>query len=514
MKGGKTFIELKGIVKLFPGVRALGGVSFDIREGEVHALCGENGAGKSTLIKVMTGAHARDEGQYLIDGQEVNFKSTQEAIAMGVSCVYQELSMAPQQDVAHNLFIGNLPTKHGLVDHKTLYAKTEEVLKELEMDVSPKAIVGELSVGQQQMIEIGRALTRNARLIIMDEPSSSLSEAETDTLFRIIKKLTEKNIAVVYISHKLDEVMYLADRITVIRDGENICTVDKDKTTQDELITNMIGRELTQQYPPKTGRHQGDVVLDVQHLSGGKFNDVSFQVHAGEVLGFYGLVGAGRSEIMRAIFGVDRSKGGSAKMKGKKVANGNPAASIDAGIGFCTENRKLEGLALKLSILFNATIVKLPKLSTAGWIHRGKQREDAEKYVTAMRTKTPSINQLAGNLSGGNQQKVVLAKWLTMEPDLLIVDEPTRGIDVGSKAEIYEIINDLAKQGMAVIVVSSEIEEILGVCDSVVTIFEGKKTAQLPITKDLSSETVLACSIGKQDVIDEVNAKMEGGASE
>ena len=510
LKDGKTFIELKGIVKLFPGVRALGGVTFDVREGEVHSLCGENGAGKSTLIKVMTGAHARDEGQYLIDGEEVFFKSTQEAIAKGVSCVYQELSMAPQQDVAHNLFIGNLPTKNGLVDHKTLYAKTEEVLEELEMHVSPKAIAGELSVGQQQMIEIGRALTRNARLIIMDEPSSSLSEAETDTLFRIIKKLTAKNIAVVYISHKLDEVMYLSDRITVIRDGENICTMDKDATTQDELITHMIGRPLEKQYPEKTGRSQGEVVLDVQHLSGGVFNDISFQVRAGEVVGFFGLVGAGRSEIMRAIFGADRSKGGTALMDGKKVATGNPASAIDAGIGFCTEDRKKEGLALGLSILLNSTIVKLPKLSTLGVINRGKQREDADKYVTAMRTKTPSINQLVGNLSGGNQQKVVLAKWLTMEPRLLIVDEPTRGIDVGSKAEIYEIINDLAKQGMAIIVVSSEIEEIFGVCDSVITIFEGKKTAQIPITKDLTSETVLACSIGKQDVIDAV---MKGGAS-
>ncbi|MCD8143778.1 MAG: sugar ABC transporter ATP-binding protein [Oscillospiraceae bacterium] len=510
MKDGKTFIELKGIVKLFPGVRALGGVSFDIREGEVHSLCGENGAGKSTLIKVMTGAHARDEGQYLIDGEEVNFKSTQEAIAKGVSCVYQELSMAPQQDVAHNLFIGNLPMKGGLVDHKALYQKTEEVLEELEMTISPKAIAGELSVGQQQMIEIGRALTRNARLIIMDEPSSSLSEAETETLFKIIKKLTDKNIAVVYISHKLDEVMYLSDRITVIRDGENICTMDKDATTQDELITHMIGRPLEKQYPEKTGRSQGEVVLDVQNLTGEKFQDVSFQVHAGEVVGFFGLVGAGRSEIMRGIFGVDHTKGGSATVEGKKVATGNPVAAINAGVGFCTEDRKKEGLALHLSILLNSTIVKLPKLSKLGVINRKKQGEDADKYVTAMRTKTPSITQLVGNLSGGNQQKVVLAKWLTMEPRLLIVDEPTRGIDVGSKAEIYEIINDLAKQGMAIIVVSSEIEEILGVCDSVITIFEGKKTAQLPINSQLTSETVLACSIGKQNVIDAVT---KGGAT-
>ena len=510
LKDGKTFIELKGIVKLFPGVRALGGVSFDIREGEVHALCGENGAGKSTLIKVMTGAHARDEGQYLIDGQEVNFKNTQEAIAAGVSCVYQELSMAPQLDVAHNLFIGNLPGKGRLVDHKALYQQTAEVLEELEMHVSPRAIVGDLSLGQQQMIEIGRALTRNARLIIMDEPSSSLSEAETDTLFRIIKKLTDRNIAVVYISHKLDEVMYLADRITVIRDGENICTMDKDATTQDELITHMIGRALEKQYPEKAGRTQGEVVLDVQHLTGEAYQDISFQVRAGEVVGFFGLVGAGRSEIMRGIFGVDKVKSGTATVDGKKVANGNPTTAIRAGVGFCTEDRKKEGLALDLTILLNSSIVKLPDLAKAGVINRRQQNQDAEKYVTAMRTKTPTITQSAGNLSGGNQQKVVLAKWLTTTPRLLIVDEPTRGIDVGSTAEIYEIINELAQQGMAIVVVSSEIEEILGVCDSVITIFEGKKTAQLPITPELTSETVLACSIGKQDVIDAVN---RGGAA-
>ena len=505
----KTIIRCEGITKYFPGVKALDGVSFDIREGECHALCGENGAGKSTLIKVLTGAHARDGGVYEIDGKEVHFKSAQEGIAAGVSCVYQELSIAPQLDVAHNLFIGNLPSKGLFVDHRGLYEKTAEILKELEMNVSPKDIAGELSIGQQQMIEIGRALTRNARLIIMDEPSSSLSEAETETLFRIIQKLTDRNIAVVYISHKLDEVMYLADRITVIRDGKNICTMDKTATTQDELITHMIGRPLEKQYPEKTGRNPGEVMLDVQHLSGGIFNDISFQVRAGEVVGFFGLVGAGRSEIMRAVFGVDKTTGGKVYVDGKPLRANSPTAAIQAGIGFCTEDRKKEGLALNLTILLNSTLVKLNYLAKLGIIDRKTQREDANKYITAMRTKTPSVHQAAGNLSGGNQQKVVLAKWLSMEPKVLIVDEPTRGIDVGSKAEIYEIINELAKKGMAIIVVSSEIEEILGVCDSVITIYEGKKTAQLPIDKSLSTETVLACSIGKQDVIDAVN----GGAT-
>ena len=496
MSQGKVFIELKGIEKIFPGVKALDGVSFDIREGEVHSLCGENGAGKSTLIKVLTGAHARDGGDYLIDGETVNFKSTAEGIAKGVSCVYQELTIAPQLDVAKNLFIGNLPMKGSLVDHKTLYQKASEILEELEMPISPKTIAGDLSVGQQQMIEIGRALTRNARLIIMDEPTSSLSEAETDTLFRIIKKLVDKNIAVVYISHKLDEVMYLSDRITVIRDGQNIISKNKDEFTQEELVANMIGRPLKNLYM-KEPAEITDVMLEVKGLTRkGVFEDISFSVRKGEVVGFFGLVGAGRSEIMRAIFGVDKYDAGEVVLDGKKLKGGNPAAAIGAGIGFCTEDRKKEGLALRLSILLNMTLVRLPFLSKVGVINRAKQRAAADEYMKAISVKAPSVTQLVGNLSGGNQQKVVLAKWLMMGPKVLIVDEPTRGIDVGSKSEIYGLLSDLAKQGMAIIVVSSEIEEIMGVCDSVVTIFEGKKTAQMDITPALTREQVLTCALG------------------
>lgn len=489
-------IELKNITKVFPGVKALSDVCFTVYPGEVHALCGENGAGKSTLIKVMTGAHAADGGEYYIDGKPVHIASTHEGIAHGVSCVYQELSIAPQLDVAQNLYIGNLPMKGPFINHKKLYQDAREILTLLNMNVSPRTPAGELSVGQQQMIEIGRAVTRNARCIIMDEPTSSLSEAETDTLFRIVDILQERGIAIVYISHKLDEVMRLSDRITVIRDGQNIVTMNTADTTQEMLIANMIGRPLDKQYPEKTGWEQGEVVLDVQNLSGGRFRNISFQVRRGEVLGFFGLVGAGRSEIMRAIFGADKITSGSISINGKSVKSGSPADAISKGIGFATEDRKKEGLMLRLSILLNSTIVKLPQLAKLGVIDRREQLEDANKYVTAMRTKTPSIHQLAGNLSGGNQQKVVLAKWLTMEPEVLILDEPTRGIDVGSKAEIYEIINDLAKSGMAIIVVSSEIEEIFGVCDSVITIYEGAMTAQLPITPELTREKVLACSLG------------------
>ncbi len=514
---GDTFIELKEIVKLFPGVRALDGVSFDIREGEVHSLCGENGAGKSTLIKVMTGVHARDGGDYLIDGKSVNFSSTTEGIAAGVSCVYQELSIAPQLDVAQNLFIGNLPMKGKLVDHKTLYAKTEEILNELDMHISPKTIAGDLSVGQQQMIEIGRALTRNARLIIMDEPTSSLSEQETETLFNVIRKLVDRNIAIIYISHKLDEVMFLSDRITVIRDGKNIVSKNKDDFTQDELIANMIGRPLENLYLKETAEITTPM-LEVKNLTRkGVFEDISFTVRKGEVVGFFGLVGAGRSEIMRAVFGVDKYDSGEVILDGKKLRGGSPSAAIEGGIGFCTEDRKKEGLALRLSILLNMTLVRLPHLARLGVINRGAQRKAADQYMKSISIKAPSVNQLVGNLSGGNQQKVVVAKWLMMNPKVLIVDEPTRGIDVGSKSEIYGLLSDLAKQGMAIIVVSSEIEEVMGVCDSIVTIFEGKKTAQLDITPELTREQVLACALGGNfhaDFHEELEAKKEAEENE
>ena len=497
-------IELRNITKVFPGVKALSEVCFTLYPGEVHSLCGENGAGKSTLIKVMTGAHQADGGEYFIDGKPVHISSTQEGIALGVSCVYQELSIAPQLDVAKNLYIGNLPMKGKFIDHKKLYHDAADILAQLGMDISPKTIAGDLSVGQQQMIEIGRALTRNARCIIMDEPTSSLSEAETETLFKIIGILQERGIAIIYISHKLDEVMQLSDRITVIRDGKNIITMNTADTTQELLITNMLGRELDTMYD-KQEIEFGDTVLEVNGLtSPGVFEDISFDVRAGETVGFFGLVGAGRSEIMRAIFGVDKYTSGSVSICGEPLKPGNPSAAIDAGIGFCTEDRKKEGLMLRLSILLNMTLVKLPEISRVGVIDRREQKRLGDHYLDAISIKTPSLMQLVGNLSGGNQQKVVVAKWLMMNPKLLIVDEPTRGIDVGSKAEIYSLLTELAKQGVAVIVVSSEIEEILGTCDRVITICEGKKTADYQV-EGLEPEAVLAAALGHAEY------KFEGG---
>jgi len=495
-------IELRDITKTFPGVKALSNVSFDIYPGEVHALCGENGAGKSTLIKVMTGAHQPDSGKIFIEGEEVRFTSPHQAIEKGIACIYQELTIAPQLDVAKNVFLGNMfVNRFGLLDLKRLYRDTKEILTDyIGLNVSPKTLAGELSVGQQQMIEIGRALTRHARVIIMDEPTSSLSEAETETLFRLIKMLKEDNVAIVYISHKLDEVMQLADRITVLRDGKNIITMKTSEITQEQLISYMIGRELENLYQKSPAR-QGDVVLEVKNLTRkGVFENISFSVRAGEIVGFFGLVGAGRSEIMRAVFGVDRYDSGEIYIGGKKLPPGKPSAAIEAGLGFATEDRKKEGLMLRLSVLLNMSLVKLPHISKAGVINAQKQRELVEQYIKSISIKTPNVGQLVGNLSGGNQQKVVVAKWLMMSPKVLIVDEPTRGIDVGSKSEIYGLLNDLAHQGVAIIVVSSEIEEIMGICDRVITICEGNLTASLDI-KNLKSETVLAAALGKTDII-------------
>jgi ABC-type sugar transport system ATPase subunit len=491
----KPLIELIGIVKSFPGVRALKGVSLSVLEGELHALCGENGAGKSTLIKILAGAHQKDEGRILIDGQEIQLSNTREAINLGINCIYQELSIVPLLDVANNLYLGNLPMKGRLIDYKKLYADSEALLAQLNMNISPRAIAGGLSVGQQQMIEIGRALTRKARLIIMDEPTSSLSEKETNTLFEICGNLKDRNIAVIYISHKLDEVMKIAARVTVIRDGENIITKNIGEISRDEIISSMIGRTLETMYGKQKADH-GDVVFDVRNLSRkGVFEDISFEVHAGEILGFFGLVGSGRSEIMRAAFGVDDFDSGEVYLLGKRLRRKNPAAAIRQGLAFATEDRKKEGLMLWLSILINMTLVRLKELSFAGVVDIKKQNKITLEYIESMEIKTPSEKTFAVKLSGGNQQKIVLAKWLMMKPRVLIVDEPTRGIDVGSKAAIYRLINSLVGEGVAIILVSSEIEEVMGLSDRIVVIAEGKKKAHFEMNEALTREEILSAAI-------------------
>jgi len=438
-----------------------------------------------------------DSGEIRIDGETVRFKSTQDSMEKGIACIYQELSIVPQLDVAKNVFLGQMfRNKLGILDFQKLYSDTEDILKNyMGLSISPKTIAGTLSVGQQQMVEIARALSRRARVIIMDEPTSSLSEAESDTLFQLIDFLRKDNVAIVYISHKLDEVMNLSDRITILRDGQNVTTLETSATSTEELISLMIGRSVENMYS-KHAPDPGETVLEVEGLTREPvFRDISFTARPGEVLGFFGLVGAGRSEIMRAVFGVDKYDAGTVKVGGRELGSGSPTKAIAAGIGFCTEDRKKEGLALRLSILVNSTIVYLKNLSRLGFIRRKEQKRACDEFVESISIKTPSVKQLAGNLSGGNQQKVVLAKWLMTKPRVLILDEPTRGIDVGSKAEIYHLIDELAHSGVAVVIVSSEIEEIMNVCDRVIVITEGKIIGDYP-TAGTHFEKILSAAFG------------------
>lgn len=492
----KTVIELAGISKSFPGVKALSEVSLSIRPGEVHAVVGENGAGKSTLIKIMTGFHKMDEGSLKVEGAECSFDNPQQSIDKGIACIYQELSIAPLMDVAKNIFLGNWPVKNGLLDRKKLYGGAREILERIRLEVSPKTMAGDLSIAQQQMVEIGRALTRNAKLIIMDEPTSSLTDREAEVLFELIGRLKDEGVAVVYISHKLDEVLRICDRITVLCDGRNITTVDAAGTTREKLIEYMLGRTLENMYT-KTGAKVGDAILSVEGLtSDGVFKDISFEARAGEILGFFGLIGSGRSEIMRAIFGVDKYDGGKILLNGKETPLGTPIRAVKNGLALVPEDRKHEGLALRLSVLENMTLVKLREISRGGFINQGERSRLAGEYTEDLRVKTPSVRQLVGNLSGGNQQKVVIAKWLMMNPQVLILDEPTRGIDVGSKAEIYALIDELAQKGVAVIIISSEMNEILGMSDRIITVFEGRLTAEFDMKNDVTDKEILAAALG------------------
>lgn len=495
MEKKEPLLELRNITKEFPGVKALSGVSLDIRPGEVHALVGENGAGKSTLIKVLTGYHQRTSGEILVDGKPVNFTHPDQAIFAGIACIYQELSIVPQIDVAKNLFLGNWPVKGLFLDRKKQYQEAEQILQRVQLDVSPKTLAGDLSISQQQMVEIGRALTRNARVIIMDEPTSSLTDREAEVLMGLIRQLRAEGTSVVYISHKLDEVLAISDRITVLCDGHNVTTVNASEVTRSKLIEYMLGRPLDNMYNKQIAPI-GEAVLQVAGLSRkGVFEDVSFEAHRGEILGFFGLVGAGRSEIMRAIFGVDRLDSGTIRIKGQEVKISNPVQATAHGLALVPEDRKKEGLALELSILANMTLVKLPQISRMGFIDKGQQSKLTQTYIENIRVKTPSAQQLAGNLSGGNQQKVVIAKWLMEQPEILILDEPTRGIDVGSKAEIYSLIYDLAQRGVAVIVVSSELQEIMGISDRIITVFEGRVTAEFP-RDTATDQQILSAALG------------------
>jgi ribose transport system ATP-binding protein len=471
----KPALRLEGIVKTFPGVRALDGVSFEVHPGEVHALMGENGAGKSTLMKVLGGIYQPDEGKIFVDEAETVMTSPLQAKAKGVMFIHQELSLAEELSVAENVYLGELPRKSfGRVDWKTLYERTDAILSRLKVGFNARTRVGDLSIANQQMVEIARALTVDAKAVIFDEPTASLTDAEKVVLFEVIESLKADGVGIVYISHRMEEIFKMTDRISVLRDGGYRGTLTTAETNEDEVTNMMIGRSLD-----LTRNHEhvevGDVALEVRGLScHDLFQDISFEVRQGEVLGFYGLVGAGRTEIAETLFGLRTPSAGKMFLKGQEVRITSPIQAIQHGISLVPESRKEQGLILGMSCRDNITLPQVDDMTAGPFVSDGAEIAIFDQYRDRLEIKTPSWRTAVGNLSGGNQQKIVIGKWLSMRPDVLIVDEPTRGIDVGSKAEIHNLLRELAKQGYAVIVISSEMPEVLHVSDRIVAMYHGK----------------------------------------
>ena len=462
-----VFFEMRGISKEFPGVKALDNVGFTVNEGEIRALVGENGAGKSTLMKILNGNYKKDSGSILIDGEEVNITNPQIADSLGITIIFQELNLVDELSITENIFAGRLAKKGKLVNWKELNRRAKEMLLRIGFDVDPTTIVDKLTVAEKQMVEIAKALSRNSRIILMDEPSATLTKKELDALFQIIRDLKSQGIAVIYISHRMEEIFEICESVTVLRDGQIIGTRQVADVTSDELVEMMVGREVSSAFP-KRDVEIGEEVMRVENLCRkDRRQQVSFALHRGEVLGVAGLVGAGRTEIMRAIFGVDYINTMNVFVKGKKVKISNPSNAKKHGIAFLTEDRKAEGLTLDFTVKSNIVAANLPSIKKGLFTNNKAENKIADDFIERTRIKTPHRNQKVGNLSGGNQQKVVVSKWLNSAPDILIMDEPTRGIDVGAKREIYEIINELVAQGKSVILISSELPEVLGMSDRV-----------------------------------------------
>lgn len=489
-----VILEMKGIVKSFGPVKALKGVDFDLRAGEVHALMGENGAGKSTLMKVLTGIHDANEGTIHYNGKQVAYSKPKEAMEDGIVIVHQELNMMNHLTVAQNIFIGREEFRHNLlIDDGASIKKAKKLFELLKLDINPTEKVGNLTVGKQQMVEIAKALSMDAKVIVFDEPTAALTESEINELFVIIDDLRAKGVGIIYISHRMDEIARITDRVTVMRDGEYVGTVNTKETTKDEIIAMMVGRTIYED--PKAASAVADdapVVLEVKNLNAGSsVKDVSFQLRKGEILGFSGLMGAGRTEVARLLFGADKKESGTIFVNGKEVTINSPQDAIREGIGYLSEDRKRFGCIVDMTIADNTVMTNLDKYIKGGLINDGEIVKVSDEFVKQLRTKTPSSKQLVRNLSGGNQQKVVIAKWLEQNSDILIFDEPTRGIDVGAKSEIYTLMNDLVAQGKSIIMISSELTEILRMSDRIVVMCEGRKTGELDISQ-ATQERILA----------------------
>lgn len=489
-------IEMTGIMKSFGTNQVLNNAGFFLRDGEVHALMGENGAGKSTLMKILTGVYTRDGGVVKVNGQEVHYNNPQEAEAAGIVFIYQELNVMFDLTVEENLFMGKEITKgFGICDKKAMRAKAEEVLERMGVSIPVDTVMSDLSVGQQQMIEICKALLVDAKVIIMDEPTAALTQSETAALFEVIQNLRKRGVSIVYISHRMEEIFELCDRITVLRDGQYIDTCEIKDITMDDVVKMMIGREIGERYPSRN-HSVGKTVFEVKGLSRkGAFNDVSFTVGAGEVLGVSGLMGAGRTEIMQAIFGYLPADSGEILIDGQPVKIKNPMDAMKAGIGFITEDRKVEGLMLDKTIRENIALANLGTISGSGVISKAKEKSLISRGIEEFKIRCFGTEHECGNLSGGNQQKVVLAKWIYTEPKILILDEPTRGVDIGAKKEIYNVINDMARKGVAIIMVSSELPEILGMSDRVMVVREGDVRGILDI-ENASQESIMTLATG------------------
>ncbi len=470
-------VELRDVRKTFPGVVALDHMNLTVRPGEIHGLIGENGAGKSTLIKVLTGVHKPDSGQIIVDGQELHFNNPQEAINAGIACVYQELNIEKLLNITDNIYINKWLKKGRLLDYGTMHKRAQEIMSSLGQEVDVQKAAGTYGMGIQQMIEIAKATLVNARCIIMDEPTSSLSEKEVKQLMKTCRDLKAQGIGIVFVSHKLEELFELCDRVTVIRDGQYIDTKDIGDWDNDKLIQAMVGRTLDNQFPKEYGTRSAQPMLKAEHLQeAGVLNDVSFEAYGGQILGFAGLVGAGRTETMRALFGADKLDGGTISIKGKAVSIKSPRDAIQNGIAFLTEDRKGQGLVLAESIRNNIILANMKEFSSGLFLNQKKITEVGEKNIADLTIKTPSLDERVGQLSGGNQQKVVIAKWINVEADIYLFDEPTRGIDVGAKVEVYRVMNRLVREGKCVIMVSSEMPEILGMSDRVIVMRGGRIT--------------------------------------
>ena len=476
MKDSSNLLEMRNISKEFPGVKALDNVTLKVKKGSVHALMGENGAGKSTLMKCLFGIYHPNSGEIFISGQKVQFKNSKHALDNGVSMVHQELNQVRERNVMDNLWLGRYPKKGLFIDEKKMYDETEKIFKDLDINVNPRDKVSTLSVSQMQMVEIAKAVSYNSKVIVMDEPTSSLTEKEVSHLFKIINKLRKQGISIIYISHKMEEILEISDEVTIMRDGKWIATENASNLTMDLIIKLMVGRELTDRFPKKDHTPK-ETILEVNNLSDAKnqLKNISFKLRKGEILGIAGLVGAKRTETLETLFGLREKGSGDIILHGKKVDNSKPFKAMQNGFALVTEERRQTGIFGKLPIDFNSIIANIDSYKTStGLLANGRISKDTQWVIDSMKVKTPSQKTLIGSLSGGNQQKIVIGKWLLRKPEILLLDEPTRGIDVGAKFEIYQLINELAKEDKGIIMVSSEMPELLGVCDRILVMSNGR----------------------------------------